>query len=146
MKRRQILSGVLVCEAGCVLENLDLHVAERGLMMPLDLGAKGSCQIGGNVSTNAGGLRLLRYGNLHGSVLGLEAVSQIRNDFENGERNWVKIPEIPGEGEWRGAGLAEHPQEGQHWIPPQALVHRVGGDAGCRHQSGHTVPAETEGH
>lgn len=38
--------------------------------MPLDLGAKGSCQIGGNVSTNAGGLRLLRYGSLHGSVLG----------------------------------------------------------------------------
>lgn len=38
--------------------------------MPLDLGAKGSCQIGGNVSTNAGGLRLVRYGSLHGSVLG----------------------------------------------------------------------------
>jgi D-2-hydroxyglutarate dehydrogenase len=43
-------------------------------MMPLDLGAKGSCQIGGNVSTNAGGLRLVRYGSLHGSVLGLEVV------------------------------------------------------------------------
>ena len=43
--------------------------------MPLDLGAKGSCHIGGNLATNAGGLRLLRYGSLHGSVLGLEAVS-----------------------------------------------------------------------
>lgn len=43
-------------------------------MMPLDLGAKGSCHIGGNVSTNAGGLRLLRYGNLHGNILGLEVV------------------------------------------------------------------------
>ena len=42
--------------------------------MPLDLGAKGTCQIGGNVSTNAGGLRLLRYGSLHGTVIGLEAV------------------------------------------------------------------------
>lgn len=42
--------------------------------MPLDLGAKGSCQIGGNVSTNAGGLRYLRYGSLHGNVLGLEVV------------------------------------------------------------------------
>lgn len=42
--------------------------------MPLDLGAKGSCQIGGNVSTNAGGLRLVRYGSLHGTVLGIEAV------------------------------------------------------------------------
>lgn len=45
--------------------------------MPLDLGAKGSCLIGGCVSTNAGGLRLLRYGNLHGNVLGVEAVSTI---------------------------------------------------------------------
>ena len=43
--------------------------------MPIDLGAKGSCQIGGNISTNAGGLKLLRYGSLHGSVLGLEAVN-----------------------------------------------------------------------
>jgi FAD/FMN-containing dehydrogenase len=42
--------------------------------MPIDLGAKGSCQIGGNVATNAGGLRLLRYGSLHGTVLGLEVV------------------------------------------------------------------------
>lgn len=40
-------------------------------IMPLDLGAKGSCQIGGNVSTNAGGLRLVRYGSLHGTVLGM---------------------------------------------------------------------------
>lgn len=52
-----------------------IHLKEREFIMPLDLGAKGSCQIGGNISTNAGGLRLLRYGSLHGSVLGLEAVS-----------------------------------------------------------------------
>lgn len=45
--------------------------------MPLDLGAKGSCHIGGNVATNAGGLRLLRYGSLHGTVLGLEVVSEV---------------------------------------------------------------------
>jgi D-2-hydroxyglutarate dehydrogenase len=47
---------------------------ERGFIMPLDLGAKGSCQIGGNAATNAGGIRYLRYGSLHGSILGLEAV------------------------------------------------------------------------
>lgn len=64
-----------MCQGGCILENLDNYLADRNLMMPLDLGAKGSCHIGGNVSTNAGGLRLLRYGNLHGNVLGLEAVS-----------------------------------------------------------------------
>lgn len=45
---------MLTCEAGCVLEQLDRHVGEQGHTMPLDLGAKGSCQIGGNVSTNAG--------------------------------------------------------------------------------------------
>lgn len=68
------MSGTLVCDAGCILEALDDHVAEHGYMMPLDLGAKGSCHIGGNVATNAGGLRFLRYGSLHGSVLGLEVV------------------------------------------------------------------------
>ncbi|KAH6791482.1 FAD-linked oxidases family protein [Perilla frutescens var. frutescens] len=68
------VSGILVCEAGCILENLISFLDNEGYIMPLDLGAKGSCQIGGNVSTNAGGLRLLRYGSLHGSVLGLEVV------------------------------------------------------------------------
>ncbi|KYN06155.1 D-2-hydroxyglutarate dehydrogenase, mitochondrial [Cyphomyrmex costatus] len=68
------LAGILTCEAGCVLQDLDDHLSKVNLMMPLDLGAKGSCLIGGCVSTNAGGLRLLRYGNLHGNVLGVEAV------------------------------------------------------------------------
>ncbi|GAA6213341.1 D-2-hydroxyglutarate dehydrogenase, mitochondrial [Lates japonicus] len=68
------ISGILTCQAGCVLENLSLYLEERDYIMPLDLGAKGSCQIGGNVATNAGGLRLLRYGSLHGTVLGLEVV------------------------------------------------------------------------
>ncbi|XP_006902994.1 PREDICTED: d-2-hydroxyglutarate dehydrogenase, mitochondrial [Elephantulus edwardii] len=68
------LSGVLVCQAGCILEDLGRYLEDQGFIMPLDLGAKGSCHIGGNVATNAGGLRFLRYGSLHGSVLGLEAV------------------------------------------------------------------------
>ncbi|KAI9794505.1 MAG: hypothetical protein M1833_000365 [Piccolia ochrophora] len=68
------VSGSLVVDAGCILEVVDQYLAERQHLFPLDLGAKGSCQIGGNVATNAGGLRLLRYGSLHGNVLGLEAV------------------------------------------------------------------------
>ncbi|KAJ3176633.1 hypothetical protein HDU87_004961 [Geranomyces variabilis] len=68
------VSGILTCDAGCVLEVLDNHLAQKGFIMPLDLGAKGSCQIGGNVATNAGGLRLLRYGSLHGTVLSMEVV------------------------------------------------------------------------
>nr|BAE41647.1 unnamed protein product [Mus musculus] len=68
------VSGILVCQAGCVLEELSRYVQERDFIMPLDLGAKGSCHIGGNVATNAGGLRFLRYGSLRGTVLGLEVV------------------------------------------------------------------------
>ena len=68
------VSGVLKCDAGLILENADNMLLEHGYIFPLDLGAKGSCQVGGNVATNAGGLRLLRYGSLHGSVLGLEVV------------------------------------------------------------------------
>lgn len=68
------VGGILTCQAGCILENLQAHVEREGYTMPLDLGSKGTCQIGGNISTNAGGLRLLRYGSLHGSVLGLEVV------------------------------------------------------------------------
>ena len=65
-----------MCQAGCILGNLDTLVSQHNLTMPLDLGAKGSCHIGGNLATNAGGVRLLRYGSLHGNVLGLEAVSK----------------------------------------------------------------------
>jgi len=68
------VSGALVADAGCILESLSEHIAHHNHIMPLDLGAKGSCMIGGNVATNAGGLRLLRYGSLHGTVLGLEVV------------------------------------------------------------------------
>ncbi|KAJ8929675.1 hypothetical protein NQ314_017602 [Rhamnusium bicolor] len=67
-------SGILVCQAGCILENLDNYLATKGLIVPLDLGSKGTCHIGGNVSTNAGGMRLLRYGNMHGNILGLEVI------------------------------------------------------------------------
>ncbi|KAI7129409.1 hypothetical protein KC352_g31525, partial [Hortaea werneckii] len=50
------VSGILVADAGVILQAADDHVAEKGYIFPLDLGAKGSCQIGGNVATNAGGL------------------------------------------------------------------------------------------
>lgn len=52
------ISGILICESGCILQDLDEYANERNYIMPLDLGAKGSCQIGGNLATNAGGLRV----------------------------------------------------------------------------------------
>lgn len=67
-------TGVAQFEAGVVLDNANALLQEKNLLFPLDLGAKGSCQVGGNLATNAGGLRLLRYGNLHGSTLGIEFV------------------------------------------------------------------------
>lgn len=68
------ISGILKCDAGVILENCDNFLRKNGYIFPIDLGAKGSCHVGGCVATNAGGLRLLRYGSLHGSVLGLEVV------------------------------------------------------------------------
>lgn len=68
------VSGIVRCQSGVILQELNDFLERSDHMVPLDLGAKGSCQIGGNISTNAGGLRLLRYGSLHGSVLGLEVV------------------------------------------------------------------------
>ncbi|KAI7875748.1 uncharacterized protein EV154DRAFT_75449 [Mucor mucedo] len=77
------VSGVAVVDCGVVLEGLDQYLEPKGYTVPLDLGAKGSCQIGGNVSTNAGGLRLIKFGNLHGNVLGLEVVLPDGTVLEN---------------------------------------------------------------
>jgi FAD/FMN-containing dehydrogenase len=61
-------------EAGCILQDVQSHAANFGLLFPLSLAAEGSCQIGGNISTNAGGTNVLRYGNTRDLVLGLEVV------------------------------------------------------------------------
>jgi len=67
-------SGILTCDAGCILHNLHEYANQYGYLLPLDIGSKGSCQIGGNVSTNAGGQYFFRFGGLHGTVMGLEVV------------------------------------------------------------------------
>lgn len=61
-------------QAGCRLENLQQAVERAGLYFPLDLGARGSCTVGGNVATNAGGMNVIRFGMMRALVLGLEAV------------------------------------------------------------------------
>ncbi|MDE2267856.1 MAG: FAD-binding oxidoreductase [Betaproteobacteria bacterium] len=67
--------GVLVAEAGCVLATVQQAAAEHGQLFPLSLAAEGSCTIGGNLSTNAGGTAVLRYGNARELCLGLEVVT-----------------------------------------------------------------------
>ncbi|MBP6018908.1 MAG: FAD-binding oxidoreductase [Burkholderiaceae bacterium] len=61
-------------EAGCVLATVQQAAAEQGRLYAVSLGAEGSCQIGGNIATNAGGTGVLRYGNTRENVLGLEVV------------------------------------------------------------------------
>ncbi len=68
------VGGAAVVEAGAVLQRVQEAVAAEGLYFPLDLGARGSCTIGGNVATNAGGINVLRYGMMRNLVLGLEVV------------------------------------------------------------------------
>jgi FAD/FMN-containing dehydrogenase len=62
-------------EAGCVLQNVQQAAREAGRLFPLSLGAHGSCTIGGNLATNAGGTQVLRYGNARELALGIEAVT-----------------------------------------------------------------------
>lgn len=64
----------MTVEAGCVLQTIQQAAREEGLYFPLSLGAEGSCQIGGNIATNAGGILTIRYGNTRDLVLGLEVV------------------------------------------------------------------------
>lgn len=64
----------ITSEAGVTTEALQMAAKEVGLFFPLDLAAKGSCHIGGNIATNAGGVKLIRYGGTREQVLGIEAV------------------------------------------------------------------------
>ncbi|MCX7741703.1 MAG: FAD-binding oxidoreductase [Tepidimonas sp.] len=65
----------LTVEAGCVLQVAQQAAAEAGLWLPLSLAAEGSCTIGGNLATNAGGTQVLRFGNARDLCLGLEVVT-----------------------------------------------------------------------
>jgi FAD/FMN-containing dehydrogenase len=69
-----IAAGTMTVLAGTVLEVAQKAAEEVGFLLPIDLGARGSCQIGGNLSTNAGGIRVVTHGVTRDNVLGLEAV------------------------------------------------------------------------
>jgi len=69
-----VVSGTITVEAGAILQRVQEAADAAGMMFPLDLGARGSCTIGGNLATNAGGNRVIRYGMAREQVLGIEAV------------------------------------------------------------------------
>jgi FAD/FMN-containing dehydrogenase len=79
----------MTVEAGCVLQTLQETAADHDRFFPLSLGAQGSCMIGGNLSTNAGGVQVLRYGNARNLVMGLEVVLP-NGDVWNGLRSLKK--------------------------------------------------------
>ena len=69
-----LLGNTVTVEAGCILENVLNIVQEKDRIFPINLAAKGSCTIGGNLATNAGGINVLKYGSTRDLVLGIEAV------------------------------------------------------------------------
>ena len=68
------VNQTITVEAGVILSDIQQAAADSGCLFPLSLGAEGSCRIGGNLSTNAGGVGVLRYGNTRDLTLGLEVV------------------------------------------------------------------------
>jgi len=67
-------AGTALIQAGVTLEQLQNAAEEHDWFFPLDLGARGSCQLGGNAATNAGGNRVIRYGMMRNAILGLEVI------------------------------------------------------------------------
>jgi FAD/FMN-containing dehydrogenase len=69
-----VMNFSMIVEAGCILENIHHAAAAVDRLFPLQLGAQGSCQIGGNIASNAGGINVVRYGMTRDLILGLEVV------------------------------------------------------------------------
>jgi FAD/FMN-containing dehydrogenase len=69
------INRTMTVDAGCILHDIQQAAASQGMLFPLSLAAEGSCTIGGNLSTNAGGTGVLRYGNTRELCLGLEVVT-----------------------------------------------------------------------
>ena len=104
----------MTVEAGLTLAEAQAVAEKADRLFPLSLPSEGSCQIGGNLGTNAGGVGVLAYGNARQLVLGLEVV------LADGRI-------------WNGL---KAPQEGQHRLRPEGPVHRLGGHARHHHGRG----------
>jgi FAD/FMN-containing dehydrogenase len=143
-----VANNSMVVDAGCVLAAIQQAAAEHGRLYPVSLGAEGSCQIGGNIATNAGGTGVLRYGNTRDNVLGLEVVladGRIWNGLHGLRKNNTGIDLkhvfIGSEGTLgviTGATLKMHPLPTSHalaWMAvetPQAALDMLGrAQQGC---------------
>ena len=80
----------ILLESGCILEDIQNLVSKENLTFPISMGSRGSCQIGGNIATNAGGLNVIKYGLLRSNIIGIEAVmsdGSIYSDLKNIKKN-----------------------------------------------------------
>jgi FAD/FMN-containing dehydrogenase len=75
IRSMDLVNNTITVEAGCILETVQDAASEAGRLFPLSLAAEGSCTIGGNLATNAGGTAVLRYGSMRDLCLGLEVVT-----------------------------------------------------------------------
>ena len=80
----------VIVESGCILEDIQNFIRKKNMIFPISMGSRGSCQIGGNIATNAGGLNVIKYGLLRHNILGLEAVmsnGKIYSNLNNIKKN-----------------------------------------------------------
>ncbi|MGP1629874.1 MAG: FAD-binding oxidoreductase, partial [Giesbergeria sp.] len=89
VRETDLANLTMTVEAGCILQSVQAAAEAAGLLFPLSLAAEGSCTIGGNLGTNAGGTQVLRYGNTRELCLGLEVVTP-QGDIWNGLRGLRK--------------------------------------------------------
>jgi FAD/FMN-containing dehydrogenase len=90
MREIDLSSNTMTVDAGMILSSVQEEAARVGRLFPLSLAAEGSCTIGGNLATNAGGTNVLAYGNARDLVLGLEAVladGRILSDLSKLKKN-----------------------------------------------------------
>ena len=90
IRRIDTLDFSISVESGCILEDIQNEVKKRKMIFPISMGSRGSCQIGGNIATNAGGLNVIKYGLLRHNILGLEAVmsdGRIYSDLKKIRKN-----------------------------------------------------------
>src|SRR5206468_12291946 len=109
----------MTVKAGTPLETIQKAADEAGFFFPLDLGSRGSCAIGGNLSTNAGGNRVIRYGMTRELVLGLEVV----------------LPD--------GTIITNLNKLMKNNARPEASLHRLGGHARHHHPGGAAAVSKT---
>ena len=89
IRQVDVVNNTVIAEAGCTLQQVQDIAREAGRLYPLSLAAEGSCTIGGTLSTNAGGVQVLRYGNARELCLGLEVVTP-QGELWNGLRGLRK--------------------------------------------------------